>query len=140
MDDRLPSYANRLGEISEGTATEGAALASYTAQFHSIWQSDVTHPLCRDEFWSWSRVTAHSAECKMCDISVKSPSEVQKRENFRKFSSCMPNFLEVSRRTLLVAEVPNRYFGSRVTTCAELNEIAQYTKEPYVTWGIVEVM
>jgi hypothetical protein len=25
----------------------------------------------------------------------------------------------------LVAEVPNRYFGSRVTTRAELNEIAQ---------------
>jgi hypothetical protein len=35
-------------------------------------------------------------------------------------------FLEVSRQTLLVAEVPNRYFGSRVTTRAELNEIAQY--------------
>jgi hypothetical protein len=32
----------------------------------------------------------------------------------------------VSRQTLLVAEVPNWYFGSRVTTRAELNEIAQY--------------
>jgi hypothetical protein len=32
----------------------------------------------------------------------------------------------VSHQTSLVAEVPNRYFGSRVTTRAELNEIAQY--------------
>jgi hypothetical protein len=35
--------------------------------------------------------------------------------------------LEVSRQNSLVAEVPNRYFGSRVTTRAELNEILQYT-------------
>jgi hypothetical protein len=32
----------------------------------------------------------------------------------------------VSRQNSLVAEVPNWYFGSRVTTRAELNEIAQY--------------
>jgi hypothetical protein len=35
--------------------------------------------LCRDEFWSRSRVTAPSAECKMRDIGASSPSEVQKR-------------------------------------------------------------
>jgi hypothetical protein len=35
--------------------------------------------------------------------------------------------LEVSHQNLWFAEAPNRYFGSRVTTCAELNEIVQYT-------------
>jgi hypothetical protein len=34
-----------------------------------------------------------------------------------------PEFLKVSRQNLLVAKVPNQYFGSRVTTCAELNEM-----------------
>jgi transposase len=29
----------------------------------------------------------------------------------------------------LVAEVPNRHFGSRVTTRAELNEILQYSRD-----------
>jgi hypothetical protein len=43
-------------------------------------------PLFRDEFWSQSRVTAPSAECKMHDIRAKSPLEVQKRQNFRNFS------------------------------------------------------
>jgi hypothetical protein len=47
-----------------------------TVEFHSIRRSRVTHPVCRDEFWSQSRVTAPSAECKM-----------QKRQNFRNFSS-----------------------------------------------------
>jgi hypothetical protein len=44
-------------------------------------------PLCRDEFWSRSPVTAPSAECKMRDIRAKSLLEVQKRQNFRKFPS-----------------------------------------------------
>jgi hypothetical protein len=35
-------------------------------------------------------------------------------------------FLEVSRQNLLVAEVPNRYFESQVTTRAKLNELLQY--------------
>jgi hypothetical protein len=32
-------------------------------------------------------VTAPSAECKMCDIGAKSPLEMQKRQDFRKYSS-----------------------------------------------------
>jgi hypothetical protein len=89
-------------------------------------RSRVTHPLCRDEFRSRSRVTAPSAECKLRDIGAKSPLEVQKKAEFSKISVLNAEFLEVSRRNSLVAEVPNRLFGSRVTTCAELNEIAQY--------------
>jgi hypothetical protein len=58
-----------------------------TVEFHSIRRSRVTHPLCRDEFWSRSRVTAPSAKCKMHDTGAKSPLEVQKRQNFRNFSS-----------------------------------------------------
>jgi hypothetical protein len=49
----------------------------------------------------------------------------------------------VSRQTSLVAEVPNRYFGSRVTTRAELNEIAQYLNcadQPQAYIGAVEVI
>jgi hypothetical protein len=42
------------------------------------------------------------------------------------FENLNAEFLEVSRQTSLVAEVPNRYFGSRVTTRAELNDIVQY--------------
>jgi hypothetical protein len=49
-----------------------------------------------------------------------------KKGEFSKISALNAEFLEVSRQTWLVAEVPNRYFGSRVTTRAELNEIAQY--------------
>jgi hypothetical protein len=61
----------------------------------------------------------------MHDIRAKSSSEVQKAE-FSKNFVWNAEFLEVSRQTLLVAEVPNRYFGSRVIIRAELNEIAQY--------------
>jgi hypothetical protein len=64
-----------------------ASWVGNTIDFHSIRQSRVMHPLCRDEFWSWSQVTAPSSECKMCDTGAKSPLEVQKRQNFRKFSS-----------------------------------------------------
>jgi hypothetical protein len=46
-----------------------------------------------------------------------------KKPEFSKFFGLNAKFLEVSRQNLLVAEVPNRYFGSRVTTRAELNEI-----------------
>jgi hypothetical protein len=72
-----------------------------------------------------SVVTAPSAECKMRDIRAKSPSEVQKNAKFSKILVLNAEFLDVSRQTSLVAEVPNWYFGSRVTTHAELNEIAQ---------------
>jgi hypothetical protein len=41
----------------------------------------------------------------------------------------------VSRQTSLVAEVPNRYFGSRVTSRAELNEIAQYFTKGLLVWS-----
>jgi hypothetical protein len=78
----------------------------------------VTHPLCCDEFWSQSQITAPSAECEMCDIKAKSPSA--KKAEFTKIFVLNAEFLEVSCQTLLVAEVPNRYFG------AELSEIAQY--------------
>jgi hypothetical protein len=37
----------------------------------------------------------------------------------------------------LVAKVPNRYFGSRVTTRAELNEIAQYHPIRFNRQGIL---
>jgi hypothetical protein len=98
----------------------------HTVEFHSIQRSRVTHPLCRDEFWSRSRVTAPSAECKMRDTGAKSSLEVQRRQNFRIFFVLNAEFLEVSCQNSLVAEVLNRYFGSRVTTRAELNEILQY--------------
>jgi hypothetical protein len=88
-------------------------LAADTVQFDSIRQSRVTRPLCRDEFLSRSRVTAPSVQCKIHDIRAKSPLEVQKKAQFSKYQN------------LLVAEVPNRYFESRVTTRAELNEIVQ---------------
>jgi hypothetical protein len=45
-------------------------------------------PPCRDEFWSRSWVTV--PKCKVCDI--RALLEVQKRQNFRNFSSWMPNF------------------------------------------------
>jgi hypothetical protein len=64
----------------------------------------------------------------MGDIRAKSPLEVQKKGEFSKIFSLYTEFLEVSRQTSLVAEVPNRFFGSRVTTRAELNKIAQYSK------------
>jgi hypothetical protein len=99
--------------------------SSFSVQFHSIQRSRITHPLCRDEFWSRSQVTAPSAECKMRDIGAKSPLEVQKKAEFSKFFVLNAEFLEVSHQNLLVAEVPNRYFGSQVTTRAELNEIVQ---------------
>jgi hypothetical protein len=50
-----------------------------------------------------------------------------KKGEFSKILVLNAEFLEVSRQTLLVADVPNRYFGSQVTTRAELNEIAQYS-------------
>jgi hypothetical protein len=50
-----------------------------------------------------------------------------KKAEFSKFFVLNAKFLEASCQTLLVAEVPNRYFGSQVTTHAELNEIVQYT-------------
>jgi hypothetical protein len=61
--------------------------SAITVQFHSIRQSRITHPLCRGEFWSRSRVTAPSAECKMRRIF----------ENFRLecriFGGVTPNFV-----------------------------------------------
>jgi hypothetical protein len=62
----------------------------------------------------------------MRDIRAKSPSEMQKRQNFQKKIVLNAEFLEVSHKTSLVAKVPNWYFGSRVTTHAKLNEIVQY--------------
>jgi hypothetical protein len=49
-----------------------------------------------------------------------------KKAEFSKIFILNAKFLEVSRQNLLGAEVPNRYFGSRVPTHAELNEIVQY--------------
>jgi hypothetical protein len=51
---------------------------------------------------------------------------MQKKAEFSKFFVLNAKFLEVSYQSLLVAEVPNWYFGSWVTTRAELNEILQY--------------
>jgi hypothetical protein len=62
----------------------------------------------------------------MRDTGAKSSLEVQRRQNFRIFFVLNAEFLEVSCQNSLVAEVLNRYFGSRVTTRAELNEILQY--------------
>jgi hypothetical protein len=64
----------------------------------------------------------------MRGIRAKSPLDAKKAE-FSKNSVFNAEFLEVSHQTSLVAEVPNRYFGSRVTTHAELNEIAQYCEQ-----------
>jgi hypothetical protein len=50
---------------------------------------------------------------------------------FSKFFILNAEFWEVSRQNWLGAEVPNRYFGSRVTTRAELNEIEQYINARY---------
>jgi transposase len=49
-----------------------------------------------------------------------------KKAEFSKFFVLNAEFWEVSCQNWLGAEVPNRYFGSRVTTRAELNEIEQY--------------
>jgi hypothetical protein len=48
-----------------------------------------------------------------------------KKAEFSKFFVLNAKFLEVSRQNLLVAELLNWYFGSRVTTHAQLNEIVQ---------------
>jgi hypothetical protein len=64
----------------------------------------------------------------MREIRAKISFGGAKKAEFTKIFILNAEFLEVSRQTSLVAEVPNRYFGSRVTTRAELNEIAQYSR------------
>jgi hypothetical protein len=68
--------------------------------------------------------TAPEEACGCTDYVMISTA---KKAEFSKNFVLNAKFLEVSHQTSLVAKVPNRYFGSRVTTCAELNEIAQYS-------------
>jgi hypothetical protein len=49
-------------------------------------------------------------------------------------------FLEVSHQNSLVAEVPNWYFGSRVTTRAELNEIDKLCSIPQSSTAISSIL